>query len=111
MKRILAFFLLITPVLTIAQNNSQTIRGSITDKLMQTPIIGATIQLSNLNLGCISDSVGNYVLKNLPPDRYELKIVFFGYKTLILPILKLLQEKKLFLIFRWKKNTNNSKKL
>jgi hypothetical protein len=97
MKRILAFFLLITPVLTIAQNNSQTIRGSITDKLMQTPIIGATIQLSNLNLGCISDSVGNYVLKNLPPDRYELKIVFFGYKTLILPNIEVTSGKEVIL--------------
>lgn len=97
MKRILAFFLLITPVLTIAQNNSQTIRGSITDKLTQTPIIGATIQLSNLNLGCISDSVGNYVLKNLPPDRYELKIVFFGYKTLILPNIEVTSGKEVIL--------------
>lgn len=97
MKRILAFFLLITPVLTIAQNNSQTIRGSITDKLTQTPIIGATIQLSNLNLGCISDSVGNYFLKNLPPDRYELKIVLFGYKTLILPNIEVTSGKEVIL--------------
>jgi hypothetical protein len=37
------------------------------------------------------------VLKNLPPDRYELKIVFFGYKTLILPNIEVTSGKEVIL--------------
>lgn len=79
---VLSFFL---PIITFAQNNTQTIRGTITDKLSQSPIIGATIQISSLQIGAISDSVGNYSLSSIPPDRYEVKISCFGYKTLIIP--------------------------
>jgi hypothetical protein len=32
-----------------------------------------------------SDSLGNYILANIPPDRYEIKITFPGYKTLVMP--------------------------
>jgi hypothetical protein len=84
MPRII-FLLYLIPLLSFGQNNTQTIRGNITDKLSQTPIIGAAIQLTSLQTGAISDSNGNYALTAIPPDRYEIKISYFGYKTLIIP--------------------------
>lgn len=84
MYRIFVFFLFFH-TLSFSQNNTQTIRGSITDKLSQTPIIGASIQISSLQIGSVSDSNGNYSLSMLPPDRYEIKISYLGYKTLIIP--------------------------
>ena len=84
MSRIIFLFCFL-PLLSFAQNNTQTIRGNITDKLSQSPLIGAAIQLTTLNIGAISDSLGNYSLTAIPPDRYEIKISYFGYKTLIIP--------------------------
>lgn len=84
MSRIIFLFCFL-PLLSFAQNNTQTIRGNITDKLSQSPLIGAAIQLTTLKMGSISDSLGNYSLTAIPPDRYEIKISCFGYKTLIIP--------------------------
>ncbi len=73
------------PTLVFSQKNAQTIRGNITDKLSQTPIIGVSVQIVSLQLGSSSDSLGNYSLTPIPPDRYEIKISYSGYKTLIIP--------------------------
>ena len=76
---------LIIPAISFSQNNTQTIRGTITDKLSQAPIPGVSVQIVSLKIGAISDSLGNYVLTSLPPDRYEVKVSFTSYKTLIIP--------------------------
>ncbi len=84
MLRTFLLFLII-PSLSIAQNNTQTIRGNITDKLSQTPLFGASVQLISFETGTISDSIGNFTFVNIPPNRYDLKVSYIGYKTLIIP--------------------------
>lgn len=70
-----------------AQNNKQNIRGNITDKLSQSPIIRTTVQ--NLNNseknGTQTDINGQYVLLNLAPNRYEIKVTYVGYKEVFIP--------------------------
>jgi hypothetical protein len=78
-------FLLLFPVHLFAQNNTQVIRGNITDKFSQSPITGVQIQLSSQNLSAISDSLGNYTFLNIKPDRYELKVSKAGYKSTVIP--------------------------
>jgi hypothetical protein len=73
------------PAISFTQNNTQNIRGNIADKLSQNPLIGVTIQIPSLQMKVNSDSLGNYVLANIPPDRYEIKITFPGYKTITMP--------------------------
>jgi hypothetical protein len=73
------------PAISFAQNNTQNIRGNIADKLSQNPLIGVTIQIPSLQMKANSDSLGNYILSNIPPDRYEIKITFPGYKTVVMP--------------------------
>ena len=70
-----------------AQNNKQKIRGVITDKLSQTTLPGAAVQLINgaYKKGTTSDSKGNFTLSDLSPDRYELKISYLGYKDVLVP--------------------------
>ena len=84
MIRILLLFL-VFPTITFSQNNTQTIRGNITDKLSQMPLAGVTLQIASLQIGTISDSLGNYSLTSIPPDRYEVKISLSGYKMLLIP--------------------------
>jgi len=71
----------------IAQNNRQNIRGAIVDKLSHTPLIGANVQIINKEekKGTATDLNGNYFITNVSPDRYEIKISYIGYKSLVVP--------------------------
>jgi hypothetical protein len=82
MNKSILFILLFIAQLTIAQNNRQNIRGVVTDKLTQTTLPGATVQIMNkeANKGTVTDANGNYVLPDMAPDRYEIKVSYIGYK-------------------------------
>lgn len=71
--------------ISFAQNNKQNIRGVVIDKLSQTPIIGATIVVQNSTKQVQTDNSGNYLLSDMAPDRYEIKVSFSGYKEVIIP--------------------------
>ncbi|MBK6963605.1 MAG: TonB-dependent receptor [Bacteroidales bacterium] len=85
-KSILLIFLFISQI-SFAQNNRQNIRGVVADKLSQTTLPGATVQIVNTAeiKGTVTDEKGNYLLANLLPDRYELKISYVGYKEVFIP--------------------------
>ena len=74
----IAFILLST--LTFAQNNKQNIRGVIIDKLTQAPLKGVTVMLNINKKSVITDTNGVYILSELNPGRYDLKITYSGYK-------------------------------
>jgi hypothetical protein len=69
---------------TFAQNNKQNIRGVIVDKLTQSPINGATVQLTNSKKIVITDTSGVYALSELNPGRYDVKVTFNGYKEALI---------------------------
>ncbi len=71
--------------ISFAQNNKQNIRGIVLDKLSQTPIICATIVVQNSTKQTQTDNSGNYLLTDMAPDRYEIKVSFSGYKEVIIP--------------------------
>jgi hypothetical protein len=83
-KYFLVFLLLVSSA-TFAQKNTQNIRGTVTDKLSQTPLVGASLQVIALQKGANSDSLGKYSILNLPPDRYDISITCAGYKTMTIP--------------------------
>ena len=84
MTRLLLWLVLI-PTVTFAQNNTQNIRGVVTDKFSQTPLIGVTLQINSLQKGTTTDTEGIYTISNIPPDRYEVKISYLGYKSITIP--------------------------
>ena len=81
----LLFILLLSPLLSFSQNNTQNIRGVVSDKLSQMPIKGATVQIVSLQIETTTDSLGKYILSNIAPDRYEIKITCNAYKTITIP--------------------------
>ena len=87
MKKYLFIITLFITQITFAQNNRQNIRGVVTDKLSQTTLPGATVQIVNKNIlkGTATDEKGNYVLSEVSPDRYEIKVSFIGYKDVLVP--------------------------
>ena len=78
-------FLLLISTISFAQSTTQNIRGIITDKLSQTPLIGVSLQISLLQKATTSDTLGKFTLSNIPPDRYEIKVFYVGYKSITIP--------------------------
>lgn len=64
----------------------QTIRGTVTDAIDGLPLEGATVYLlpSNIPFGTITDDDGNFRFDSIPVGRYQLKITYVGYKTMLL---------------------------
>ncbi|MFI5220806.1 MAG: carboxypeptidase-like regulatory domain-containing protein [Bacteroidia bacterium] len=63
-----------------AQNLSQTVRGTVTDKESKVPLIGATIMVLNgTTLGGVSDENGKFRITNVPVGRKTIKVSYLGY--------------------------------
>lgn len=65
-----------------AQPLTQTIRGKVTDADTGQPLVGATLQIVETQMGALADAVGNYRLENVPVGRYRLQVSYVGYQTL-----------------------------
>lgn len=69
-----------------AQSITQTIRGTVVDQSLQTPIPGASIVLFNSTplRGTTTGPDGQFRLSQVPVGRQSLKISFVGYKDRII---------------------------
>ncbi|MFY8108802.1 MAG: TonB-dependent receptor [Bacteroidia bacterium] len=103
----LFLWLLLIPTLSYSQNNTQTIRGNVTDKLSQIPLTGVVVQINSLQKGTATDSLGNYTLTNIPPDRYEIKLTYIGYKTINIPNVVISSGKEFILDISMEENLTN----
>lgn len=62
---------------------SITIKGLLKDKRGEA-IIGGTVRLENTSIGTVTNYDGDFILKNVPPNRtVKLIISYIGYKTLV----------------------------
>ena len=79
-----------------AQNG--TITGQIIDKQSETPISGATVSLIGLQtISAISDSNGNFTLKNVPLGRQAINVSHIGYTPSTVPNIDVTSGKDVFL--------------
>lgn len=85
MGKYLLWLALFISNLSVAQKNTQNIRGVVTDKLSQTPLAGVSIQITALQKGTSTDSLGKYTIAGIAPDRYEVTVSCTGYKSITLP--------------------------
>ncbi len=71
----------------LAQNGTQTIRGSVVDRDSKQPLIGATITVINgkTDRGGVTDVAGNFKISGIPFGRKSLKVTYIGYETLTYP--------------------------
>jgi hypothetical protein len=70
-----------------AQEPTQTIKGTITDKQAQSNLPGVSIIVlgSSPLKGTTTDADGKFKLTEMKPGRYDLRISFMGYKEIVLP--------------------------
>jgi len=89
MKHLLFVVLLL--VVTLPAMALQTIRGTIVDGTTQKPIDFVNVALLKAEnapptTGVVTDEKGNFLLANVPPGKYVLKVSFVGYNTLTIPL-------------------------
>ncbi len=76
-------FLFLLPVLLLCAMHrltAQSIRGLVLDKITESPLPGALIDLPDLSepRGAVSDVNGVFVIKDLAPGRYQLRVRYLG---------------------------------
>ncbi len=89
MKKITIFTLFILFFINkkqFAQNNSQTVKGTVIDKQAQIGLPGVNIVLLNTEplKASTTDANGKFKIADVTPGRYDIKITFIGYKEVIL---------------------------
>jgi len=70
-----------------SQQLTQTIRGTVVDKISNTTLPGANVVILNTDpiLGTATDMDGNFKITKVPIGKHTLKITFLGYKELTIP--------------------------
>ncbi|GAB1308685.1 TonB-dependent receptor [Urechidicola sp. KH5] len=66
--------LLFSSIVTISQNCDLTLSGKIIDIHDDSPLVGATLVVADINLVIESDFDGNYTIKNLCEGKYFIQI-------------------------------------
>jgi hypothetical protein len=88
MKKLLTFLLLSCLAYTAqAQNLTQTVKGTILDKVTEQPLVGATVLLAESNppIGATADENGNFTIKQVPVGRHKFVVQFIGYQSATIP--------------------------
>ena len=98
-RYLLLMALLLINAAALAQA-TQTIRGSLTDKDTQAPMIGANVGLyqdSSLWGGGSANLDGRFRIPDVPVGRYTLVVTFLGYEKVIVPNIQLTSGKELIM--------------
>src|SRR5512135_2765146 len=80
MFRKLVLFLtacLLLPALVFAQDGK--LRGKVTDKETNEPLVGANIVIEGTSLGAAADVSGDFVVLGIPPGVYTVRASYIGY--------------------------------
>lgn len=86
------------------QQQSQTIRGTVIDHSSSGPVAYATVAIlkSDPFLGAITDTAGNFVIRNVPVGRYDIQVSFIGYESTIIREVSIISAKETFLTIQLK---------
>ncbi len=83
MKHIITILLLACTLLAQAQTGS--LRGRVTDGQTLQPLVGVNVILKNSKTGAATDSDGRYVIKDLQVGVYTLEFSYIGYEKKTIP--------------------------
>ncbi len=67
--------------LLFAQNKTQTVRGTVIDRVTRQPVIGASILVIGTTQGTITDALGAFSIPNVVIGRRSVKCTSVGYEA------------------------------
>jgi hypothetical protein len=85
MKQFLPYFLFLLAFSTLQAQQKYTLNGYIKDAANGEELIGATVYISQLQSGTVTNPYGFYAL-SMPPGTYDLTVSYIGYKTLTVSV-------------------------
>ena len=103
MKRIIYIFLFICIALTAAAQQKLSLKGKVIDKGKREPVSFASVGIYGTGQGSVTDSLGNFTIKNITPGIYRLQVSAVGYNTVLTPEY-ILSTKDLFITVELEEN-------
>ena len=98
MQRVLITTLLsISFLFASSQRLTQTVRGTVSDKISEKPLAGATVNVEGASSSAVTDANGLFVLDNIPIGRTTINISFVGYQSASIPEVLLVKGKEVVL--------------
>lgn len=80
MRKVIGLIIALFIVLNAQAQLSQTIRGTVTDEILQKPIEGASVIIAETKAGTVTDAAGNFRFANVPVGKVTLLVSYIGYK-------------------------------
>jgi hypothetical protein len=94
----LLLLIFLWPVLVRAQQRPvQTVKGTVTERSIRTPLAGATVEIIGVGKKTVTDAAGGFRLGQVPVGRHTLQVTFKGFRTVTLPNLAVESGKELVL--------------
>ena len=82
MKKLLSL-LIVIPYLMLYAGTTGKLVGTIKDSNTGEPLIGANVLVEGTDYGAATNINGEYVVLNIPPGRYNVKISYIGYEGVL----------------------------
>ncbi len=82
--RFVSSLLTLVLVSTFAFAQKGTIRGSVSDKRAQFPVIGAVLTIETTAFGAVTDTDGSFSIREIPGGSYNLRVQASGYEPLMM---------------------------
>jgi len=60
------------------------ITGVIIDEQSKEPLPGANVMIENSSMGAATDHQGQFIIINVPPGNYNLKVSMMGYQSVVI---------------------------
>lgn len=79
-RKLLLVVLLLVILPSLAMAQSGKLRGTVTDKETNDPLIGVNITLEGTSLGAATDINGEYVVLGVPPGVYTVRSSYISYQ-------------------------------
>lgn len=58
-----------------------SIKGKVIDKITKKPLLGANVIIQGTNMGGATDSLGYYIIENIPENIYILNYTYLGFES------------------------------
>jgi outer membrane receptor for ferrienterochelin and colicin len=88
MKKLLLLLLIIQTSLFAGVTGKLV--GKVIDKNTGEPLIGANVIIQGTTLGSVADREGRFIIINIPPGVYSVKVSFIGYESVLFENVKVI---------------------
>ncbi len=69
-----------------SQQYTQTLKGTVLDKTVKTPLVGATVVVLETEpaMGAMTDPDGRFRIPAVPVGKYHVRVTYLGYKEAVI---------------------------